>query len=186
MTDHTITGIALLLALLSLFGWGRHARLLRSALDVVNAQLDQAHLAAAALSADHGSPAVWRRRAQAALRAGEITDRHRIADACAAVAAHGAREMGWHIADAERSLADALGPHCSSCGNAIDEDWCHCGSAVAGHGRGDGHAPVPMGCTCGYDGMERDWKKIAETRHLIAWQLRSERDAALARLEATS
>lgn len=166
------------LALLAALCWYRRVRHLEALAIRLGAQLDEAHLAAAALSVDHGSPAVWRRRAQSALRAGELTDRRRIADACAAVAAHGARELERHAHAAERSLADALGPHCSDCGNAIDEDWCHCGSAVAGHGQGDGHAPVPMGCTCGYDGMERDWKKIAEARHLIAWRLRDERDSA--------
>lgn len=39
---------------------------------------------------------------------------------------------------------------CQGCGNEIDPETCHCGSPVDMHGMGDGHLPVPMGCTCGY------------------------------------
>lgn len=45
MSDHVLTVIALLLALLSLLGWHYHTRLLRNALDSANAELDEAHAA---------------------------------------------------------------------------------------------------------------------------------------------
>ena len=39
---------------------------------------------------------------------------------------------------------------CPDCLHEIDPECCHCGSPVASHSWGDGHSPVPMGCTCGY------------------------------------
>jgi hypothetical protein len=45
---------------------------------------------------------------------------------------------------------------CSGCWHQIQEDICHCGDPIKSHGAGSGHAPVPMGCTCGYlDAPER-------------------------------
>ena len=39
---------------------------------------------------------------------------------------------------------------CKGCGNEIDPDVCCCGGEIKKHVFGDGHTPVPMGCTCGY------------------------------------
>lgn len=53
---------------------------------------------------------------------------------------------------------------CTNCGSEIDPETCHCGMATADHGVGEGHSPVPMGCTChleklyevwGWDGMSK-------------------------------
>jgi hypothetical protein len=71
-----------------------------------------------------------------------------------------------------QDLELATGPHCDSCGNPIDPEWCHCGSAVASHGAGDGHAPVPMGCVCGYH--DEDFKRLAASRGERIWQMRRE------------
>ena len=41
---------------------------------------------------------------------------------------------------------------CPNCGNVIDPETCHCGGLISRHNSmNDGHNPVPMGCTCGYD-----------------------------------
>jgi hypothetical protein len=46
--------------------------------------------------------------------------------------------------------ASQLRPRCGGCGNSIDPDVCHCGTAIKEHHQGgDCHAPVPMGCDCG-------------------------------------
>ena len=63
----------------------------------------------------------------------------------------------------QKALDTALGPTCLDCGNLIDPDTCHCGSAVDAHGQMDNHTPVPMGCAC-YS--EPDWKKIAIARKI--------------------
>lgn len=70
--------------------------------DRISAELDQAYLAGAALAVDRGSPGAWRLRALAALRAGDVANRRHIARACAAVAAHGARELERHLRGASR------------------------------------------------------------------------------------
>lgn len=67
------------------------------------------------------------------------------------------RALNRDISGLRQSLDDATGPHCSSCGNAIDPDCCHCGDSEAGHGGYDSHPFVPMGCVCGYH--EQDWKR---------------------------
>ncbi len=63
----------------------------------------------------------------------------------------------------QKALDTALGPTCLDCGNLIDPDTCHCGSAVDAHGQMENHSPVPMGCAC-YS--EPDWKKIAIARKI--------------------
>lgn len=83
------------------------------------------------------------------------------------------------IADLRRRL----GPHCASCGNAINLDVCQCGSPVHGHAN-EGHTIVPMGCACHLD-HQPDWQRIAETRHRLCAiahlrALRAEDDAAIA------
>lgn len=72
------------------------------------------------------------------------------------------------VAGLQQAVDDALGPHCSSCGNPVAEEWCHCGSSIKSHGAGDGHSPVPMGCTCGY--AEPDWKALAISRGEYRWK----------------
>lgn len=37
---------------------------------------------------------------------------------------------------------------CAGCQRSIDPATCWCGSPVDGHGYGDGHSAVPMGCEC--------------------------------------
>lgn len=37
---------------------------------------------------------------------------------------------------------------CRACGFYIDPETCGCGSPIEGHGMGDGHAALPMGCNC--------------------------------------
>lgn len=39
-------------------------------------------------------------------------------------------------------------PRCAGCQRSIDPATCWCGSPVDGHGYGDGHSAVPMGCEC--------------------------------------
>lgn len=48
-------------------------------------------------------------------------------------------------------LARNQPPICPKCKNEIDPEVCHCGDLIKSHGIGSGHAPVPMGCTCGYN-----------------------------------
>lgn len=38
---------------------------------------------------------------------------------------------------------------CPHCLHEIDPEQCHCGESMNHYP--DGHSPVPMGCTCGYD-----------------------------------
>lgn len=40
---------------------------------------------------------------------------------------------------------------CKDCGAEIDDEVCWCGCEIAGHIAGDGHAPRPIGCSCGMD-----------------------------------
>lgn len=68
-------------------------------------------------------------------------------------------------------LAD-LGPFCDGCGQEIDPDTCHCGSAIGDYGH-DGHNTVPIGCICLYD--ELDWARIAKG---LRERLRAEREVA--------
>lgn len=74
------------------------------------------------------------------------------------------------------------GPHCSSCGNPVDPDCCWCGDDHGPqHDRGGdgGHGFVPMGCDCGRDPRDLDWRKLAGS---LRQRLRStERDLAAAR-----
>jgi hypothetical protein len=68
------------------------------------------------------------------------------------------------IAGLRQALEDLAGPHCSSCGYAIDPDVCHCGEDVDKHAGGfDSHAPVPMGCQCHMDGVGRATKDLLAT-----------------------
>lgn len=39
-------------------------------------------------------------------------------------------------------------PKCGGCGQEIDPEVCGCGSSRQGHGWGDGHPFIPMGCDC--------------------------------------
>jgi len=65
----------------------------------------------------------------------------------------------------------AYGPHCTSCGNPIDPDCCHCGEDHKdSYGMG-GHAFVPMGCVCGY---EPNWQELAKSRGNLVGKLRRE------------
>lgn len=40
---------------------------------------------------------------------------------------------------------------CEGCSRDVDPTTCCCGSPFASHDLGSGHAPVAMGCVCGYD-----------------------------------
>lgn len=79
-----------------------------------------------------------------------------------------------HIIGLAHSLDDALGPHCTSCGNSIDPDVCWCGDYAKSHSGYDGHSFVAMGCDCSRH--ERDWKKLASSRGHLLWQTMRERD----------
>lgn len=46
------------------------------------------------------------------------------------------------------SVEEGPRPKCSGCGQEIDPDVCGCGSSRQGHGWGDGHSFIPMGCDC--------------------------------------
>lgn len=61
------------------------------------------------------------------------------------------------IIELRQALDAAEGPHCSSCGNAIDPDTCWCGDGQ--HDAYDGHAFVPMGCDCLR--VDREWQVVA-------------------------
>lgn len=76
------------------------------------------------------------------------------------------------IGELRQALDLATGPHCPSCGNAIDPDTCHCGELVDRHDpMNDGHSAVPMGCMCGY--AEPDWKQLATFRGEYIWKQRA-------------
>lgn len=45
---------------------------------------------------------------------------------------------------------------CPNCHQEIDPDYCHCGSPIESHHWQDGHAPIPMGCICGYAKTDED------------------------------
>jgi hypothetical protein len=62
-----------------------------------------------------------------------------------------------------------LGPHCSSCGNAIDPDCCWCGADEKQH-RNEEHGFVPMGCDCSRDPRDRDWMQTASALRENLWQ----------------
>ena len=64
----------------------------------------------------------------------------------------------------------AYGPHCSSCGNPIDPDTCHCGQSAEQHG-GEYHGFCPMGCSCGF---EPNWEVLAKSRGDLVGKLRRE------------
>jgi len=60
-------------------------------------------------------------------------------------------------------LANVIGDRCGHCGSEIDPDYCHCGERIDSHDRwNDPHAPVPMGCVCGYS--EPDLETLAKSR----------------------
>lgn len=59
-------------------------------------------------------------------------------------------------------------PVCESCGNVYDPECCWCGSPVDQHTSGDGHSPIPMGCTCGYPKADLNEKAIYR-RALDKW-----------------
>jgi len=65
------------------------------------------------------------------------------------------------VADLQLTLEEVTGPHCSSCGNAIDPTVCWCGAPSTGH-RGDEHSFVPSGCTCGYGPptTQAEWMRV--------------------------
>jgi hypothetical protein len=75
------------------------------------------------------------------------------------------------IAEIDRMTADlehATGPHCSSCGNAIDPDCCWCGTEEKHH-HAEEHGFVPMGCDCSRDPCDVDWRKIASNLRRLLW-----------------
>jgi hypothetical protein len=74
------------------------------------------------------------------------------------------------IAELEEALMLATGPTCSSCGQAIDPDWCHCGGQNC-NPQSDGHSFVPAGCICGYH--DQDWPRIANGLRVQLWRARS-------------
>lgn len=41
-------------------------------------------------------------------------------------------------------------PICGGCACLIDPEWCWCGGKIDQHYM-EGHAPVEMGCVCGYE-----------------------------------
>lgn len=86
------------------------------------------------------------------------------------------REVG----ELREALDMATGPHCSTCGNAVDPDVCHCGDYEQGHGGYDSHPFTPMGCVCGY--ADPNWKQLATSRGELLWKQRAEN----ARLMASS
>ncbi len=75
------------------------------------------------------------------------------------------------VGELRMAIDDVLGPHCSSCGNPIDPNSCHCGDSIDHH-RSEDHVPVPVGCVCGY--ANTDWKALAKSRGEFMWQQRDE------------
>ncbi len=87
--------------------------------------------------------------------------------------------------DLEQALEAATGPHCPSCGNAIDPDTCWCGDACDRHYDPNvGHAFVTMGCDCARHPADRDWKKAARALRELAWQTANELERVKAQLAA--
>lgn len=41
-------------------------------------------------------------------------------------------------------------PICEGCGCEHDPDYCWCGDAINHDAMWAGHAPIPMGCRCGF------------------------------------
>lgn len=81
-----------------------------------------------------------------------------------------------------QSLDEAIGPHCSSCGNAIDPAVCWCGDGPAAQHCDETHPFIPMGCDCSR--AERDWQKVATARGERLWQTQRELEALTARVAA--
>lgn len=52
-------------------------------------------------------------------------------------------------------LCDRKPPVCETCGWEIDPECCWCGMPMDKHTEYDGHSPIPMGCTCGYNDAEK-------------------------------
>jgi hypothetical protein len=91
------------------------------------------------------------------------------------------RALLGHIAALQQRNDESEGSHCSSCGNAIDPDCCWCGTTAPNH-VGEEHGFVPMGCDCGRDPSERDWKRCANGVRRLLWREKhraSELEAAL-------
>lgn len=74
------------------------------------------------------------------------------------------------VANAVQHMEDPLPPFCDGCGQEIDPETCHCGSAIGGDREYHGHDQVPMGCRCLYDRM--DWEAVARG---LRERLRAER-----------
>lgn len=89
------------------------------------------------------------------------------------------------IAELEEALAMATGPHCSTCGNAIDPEHCHCGEHYDSHSNwSDGHGFVPMGCVCGYIGRDSAaWAGIASNLRENLWRAKRRAIAATDTIE---
>lgn len=73
------------------------------------------------------------------------------------------------VGELEQDLEMATGPHCSSCGNAIDPECCWCGDGPESKHFDETHGFIPMGCDCCR--AERDWKKIASALRERIWAL---------------
>jgi hypothetical protein len=88
-------------------------------------------------------------------------------------------DVWQRIAELEEQLALATGPHCSSCGYAIDPDTCHCGTSATHH-RAEEHSFVPMGCMCGYPIKPHitEWAALAGRIREQLWRARRQNTAA--------
>lgn len=80
------------------------------------------------------------------------------------------------ILELQEALDMATGPHCSSCGQAIDPDCCWCGSKDCNQWN-DGHSFTPNGCICGF--AQRDWPRLASGLREELWRERAAHATAL-------
>lgn len=93
------------------------------------------------------------------------------------------KKLVAEVAGLRQSLDDALGPHCTGCGHAIDPDVCWCGGTRGADGRSihaEDHGFVPMGCDCARHPDDRDWKRAARDLRMLLRQATRNRDAAYA------
>lgn len=61
--------------------------------------------------------------------------------------------------NASELTESASRPKCEGCGHEIDPDYCGCGDRID-HSPWAGHAPIPMGCVCGYDPPLSDEQQV--------------------------
>lgn len=73
----------------------------------------------------------------------------------------------------KQELEHSYGPHCSSCGNPIDPEYCWCGSKCSSY---DGHSFVNAGCICSY--ATPNWEQMAKSLRQVLHQEKSRRDLA--------